>query len=190
MPVMPVRRCVDCCSLLSRYNKTDQCSACARLASGRYLGSLPVLSGLSLGRRIAQLRRQRGLTQAQLADFAGVNLYLIRKLEGGTRRTTRLTTLQAIANVLGVPAGLLLNATDVQDPATVAWHGRLADEFSRLLTAGDTQNLAAFLRRVAEDRVVDPWLLLGQFTQRAPVTLGLPQVAPCSADQPTHPRTK
>jgi len=53
-----------------------------------------------IGRQIAALRRQRGLTQEQLAESAGVSVDVIRRLEQGQRRTARFATLQSIAGAL------------------------------------------------------------------------------------------
>lgn len=36
-----------------------------------------------LGRRLAQIRKQHGLTQAELADEAGIGIATLRRIEGG-----------------------------------------------------------------------------------------------------------
>lgn len=54
--------------------------------------------------RIAYHRIQKGLTQQQLANTAGVNIRLIQKVENGEAQTGNLTArnLLAIANALNV----------------------------------------------------------------------------------------
>lgn len=55
-----------------------------------------------LGRRIRQLRMQRGLTQAELAEKLNVSFQQIQKYERG-RTSISLMRLQAIARALSVP---------------------------------------------------------------------------------------
>jgi len=56
----------------------------------------------SFGQRVARLREAAGLTQASLADKAGLPLGTLRNLEQGRRTDPRLSTLNAIANALKV----------------------------------------------------------------------------------------
>lgn len=53
------------------------------------------------GKRIATLRKAKGLTQVQLAEQIGVTTVSIAYIETG-KRWTRLETLKRIAGVLGV----------------------------------------------------------------------------------------
>lgn len=55
----------------------------------------------SIGRRIADLREQRGLTQSTLARAIGLNPSMISQIEGGTRNPS-LQTLRALADALGI----------------------------------------------------------------------------------------
>lgn len=50
---------------------------------------------------IAQYRKERGLSQVELADLAGVEQSTISKLERGSDSVT-LRTMNAVANALGV----------------------------------------------------------------------------------------
>lgn len=52
------------------------------------------------------IREHRGLTQAQLADAAGLDQSLISIVEGG-RRDGKVSTLKAIAKALGAPLGVI-----------------------------------------------------------------------------------
>ena len=61
----------------------------------------PYLS--ALGNRLRELRRDRGLTQAQLAVAADLSRRHVERLEAGTRRTRR-STLSRIAEALGGPS--------------------------------------------------------------------------------------
>ena len=55
-----------------------------------------------IGAQIRYWRERRGLTQAALAERAGLSWIYIAKLEGGDRRAPSLTALERIARALGV----------------------------------------------------------------------------------------
>jgi len=56
--------------------------------------------------RLKEIRESRFLTQAELAERAGMSRVAITRLEGGT--PARLTTTRKLAEVLGVEPGELL----------------------------------------------------------------------------------
>ena len=105
MPRLPGRSCRGCGNLLSQYNPANNCQACISLARPE-VGQQN--SGTFVNRqRLAELRRQRGMTQTVLADRAGVSMSLVHKLEEG-RRSTSLKTLYHLADALKVPVSSLL----------------------------------------------------------------------------------
>lgn len=57
---------------------------------------------MAFGRRLAEVRKSRGLTQQQLAERLEVSLVSIGYIETG-KRWPRLVTLHRIADSLGVP---------------------------------------------------------------------------------------
>ncbi|MBX3182690.1 MAG: helix-turn-helix transcriptional regulator [Polyangiaceae bacterium] len=57
-----------------------------------------------VGRRLAELRESRGLTQQELADHLGVSMRYVQAVEAGTQNLT-LRTLAEYLSVLG--AGIL-----------------------------------------------------------------------------------
>ena len=62
---------------------------------------------VEIGRRVRELRRRRGLTQAKLACGAGLNQGFISEIERG-HRSPSYASLHALASALGVaPAALL-----------------------------------------------------------------------------------
>jgi transcriptional regulator with XRE-family HTH domain len=61
---------------------------------------------VAFGRRLAAVRKSRGLTQQQLAEQLDVSLVSIGYIETG-KRWPRLTTLHRIADCLGVPVAEL-----------------------------------------------------------------------------------
>ncbi len=66
----------------------------------------------TVGGRIKSLRGDRGLTQEQLAERAGLSRDIIAKLEQGRRQTARLTTLVRLANALDVDLSHLIGKVD------------------------------------------------------------------------------
>lgn len=56
----------------------------------------------AFGKRLAEIRRSRGLTQEQLAERANITALSIGYIEQG-RRWPRIITLQKLAKCLGVP---------------------------------------------------------------------------------------
>ncbi|WP_160573897.1 helix-turn-helix domain-containing protein [Actinomadura physcomitrii] len=63
----------------------------------------------SIGARLRALRRERTLTQEQLAEAAGVSVDLVGKLEQGRRVTARVTTLAKLASALDVEISALID---------------------------------------------------------------------------------
>jgi transcriptional regulator with XRE-family HTH domain len=63
----------------------------------------------TIGARLRQARNERGLTQEQLAERAGVSRDIIAKLEQEQRTTARITTLGRLANALGITLSALLD---------------------------------------------------------------------------------
>jgi transcriptional regulator with XRE-family HTH domain len=55
---------------------------------------------VAFGQRLAALRKERGLTQVQLADLLGASQQAVTAYENGTRRVP-ITTLPLLAHTLG-----------------------------------------------------------------------------------------
>jgi transcriptional regulator with XRE-family HTH domain len=55
---------------------------------------------VAFGQRLAALRKERGLTQVQLADLLGTSQQAVTAYENGTRRVP-ITTLPLLAHTLG-----------------------------------------------------------------------------------------
>jgi transcriptional regulator with XRE-family HTH domain len=68
----------------------------------------------TLGERIRNVRRRRGLTQGELATAARVSLSLVKKLEQDTITDLRLETLHKFAIVLKVPTSHLAAGPDAR----------------------------------------------------------------------------
>lgn len=64
-----------------------------------------------VGANLKKLRSLRGLTQFELADASGISRGTIAQLELGTRGVTHSTTIQRLADALGVPAAMFFADT-------------------------------------------------------------------------------
>lgn len=62
---------------------------------------------MNLGRAISLCRKQRALTQAELAARAGLSVSYMSLLEQNKRKDPSLSTIQKIAEALRVPSGIL-----------------------------------------------------------------------------------
>lgn len=65
---------------------------------------------------LAQLRKERGLTQPQLAEKIGIHVAQVRRYEAGTSQPT-LDVIRSLAVALGVSADELLFAPDERGPS-------------------------------------------------------------------------
>lgn len=61
----------------------------------------------TIGQRIRRVRKERGLTQAQLAESAGINQGYLSQIERDQARPRKLT-YDALAVVLDIPQGVLI----------------------------------------------------------------------------------
>lgn len=62
---------------------------------------------MNLGRAIALCRKQRGLTQAALAQRAGLSVSYLSLLEQNKRTDPTLTTMHRLSDALHLPLGIL-----------------------------------------------------------------------------------
>lgn len=62
---------------------------------------------MNLGRAISLCRVQRGLTQVELAERAGLSVSYLSLLEQNKRRDPTLSKIQKLAEALRVPTGIL-----------------------------------------------------------------------------------
>jgi transcriptional regulator with XRE-family HTH domain len=136
---------------------------------------------------LRRVRLRRGLTQVELAGLAGLASSYISMIECGRRKLTRRDHVNALAAALKVaPAEIapsMIGGSDEWAPAPpqacafpparddliMARHRDLAGRFIGHVISGDTYAAGAWLRRLARDSDVNPWLLLDQLTtaQRA-----------------------
>lgn len=69
-----------------------------------HINPITVISGI--GRRVAELRRDCDLTQAQVAELVGLSTRYLQRLEAGRENLT-VRSLVALANIFGVEIAAL-----------------------------------------------------------------------------------
>lgn len=62
----------------------------------------------SIGTNISRYRKQQELTQRELAEKAGIDLFTLSKIETGTTPNPTIETMKRIADTLGVSVDLLM----------------------------------------------------------------------------------
>ena len=82
-----------------------------------YAGPVPINRHWTVNfpEHLAALRKERGLTQPQLAEKIGLHVAQIRRYEAGTSQPT-LDVIRSLAVALGVSADELLFARDERGP--------------------------------------------------------------------------
>lgn len=143
------------------------------------------MPAVNAGSPLRGLRQRRGMTQAVLADRAGICASFLSMVENGQRKLSRRDHVNALALALGVapsevapgtvpgfdewappasPAAAAFPA--VRDDISMARHKAFAETFISYVIRGDGYAAGAWLRRIARDPSVSPWLLLDQLATR------------------------
>ncbi len=145
------------------------------------------------GVRLRSLRLRRGMSQTALAGLADISPAFVSMIETGERRLTRATDVLALADVLRVSPLYLADGRDDgtgpvgpgprsapfparPGPVALGRHQQLAGQFAALLARGDTRAAGDWLRRLAREPAVNPWLLIDQLAA-LPAHLHTPAVA-------------
>jgi transcriptional regulator with XRE-family HTH domain len=142
---------------------------------------------------LRRARRHRGLTTTALADLAGLSPSFISMVETGQRPLRRRDHINALAAVLRVPPAEIAPSISpgfdewapappapasafppLSDDTAVVRHRELAGQLIGYVSRGDTYAAGAWLRRLARDPNVNPWLLLDQLTPLSSKNARLP----------------
>jgi transcriptional regulator with XRE-family HTH domain len=97
---------------------------------------------MSIGRRVAEARQSKGLSQYALAKQVGVSSAYIQKLERGEIRTPAIEKLQRFAEVLGVSVGSLVESEQEHGQLAEDRNARLWEKFAAHFKAGDPETFA------------------------------------------------
>lgn len=116
---------------------------------------------MSIGQKIKEARKRRGLTQAQLADAAQISRSYLGDLEGD-RYNPSVDTLQKIASALGTTSGVLLGEANLAEliaadtgnkPLMAYYEGRrtAGTEYAPADLQGEEQRLLDLYRDLNEE---------------------------------------
>ncbi|GLG00401.1 hypothetical protein Alches_04400 [Alicyclobacillus hesperidum subsp. aegles] len=109
---------------------------------------------MQIGRRLRQLREERGLTLAEVADAAGISISHLSAIENGTRPNPSFLVVAKLARTYGVPIDSFLDPDlfpshhDVED-ADASLDVSYAEMAKRLAEADALANPAALLEVLA-----------------------------------------
>lgn len=92
----------------------------------------PMPSDAALGRKLRELRRQRGLTQKELAGSVGITGAQLHRYEVGATRVAA-SRLIAMAEALGVRPDVLLDAAAPDIPQVAAGETSAEDDLVELI---------------------------------------------------------
>lgn len=67
------------------------------------------------GNAIRRLRKQRNMTQSELADALGVGQSAVANMENGLVQFSAVDQLRRIAEILGVPLAEIVDSAEVPD---------------------------------------------------------------------------
>jgi transcriptional regulator with XRE-family HTH domain len=95
------------------------------------------------GLRLRMLRKQRGLTQAELAHRVGCDISHLGAIERGHRAAT-IRTAELVAAHLKVPIGALFDFAHVREETDLS--NRLRDRLESLLREGDRRTMQTAYR--------------------------------------------
>jgi len=65
---------------------------------------------IKFGKRIKEARQKRGITQEELAELIKTSYKYIQRIEGKNPPDIRLTTIERIAQAMGIKASKLLDS--------------------------------------------------------------------------------
>ncbi|GMA56635.1 helix-turn-helix protein [Alicyclobacillus sacchari] len=125
---------------------------------------------MQLGRRLRQLREERGLTLAEVADAAGISISHLSAIENGTRPNPSFLVVAKLARTYGVPIDSFLDSDALPNAQATAdadvsldMSASYAEMAKRLAEADALDNpavllevLAAYLREREQQYQSDP----------------------------------
>lgn len=110
-------------------------------------------TGDVFGRRVGEVREEKGLTKHELADLSGVDAGFMSRIESGDAAHPTLSAAAKIADALGVPLDYLVGRTDELEGKSLARVDKVAraivESYARLSQHGreELHRYAQFLLR-------------------------------------------
>lgn len=113
---------------------------------------------MAIGHEVRTLRKSLGITGSDLASATGISLGMLSKIENGNTSPS-LTTLQALAQALGVPVTAFFRRFEEVRNATFVKAGEGVELERRGTRAGHQYNLLGHIGQNASGVVVEPYLI-------------------------------
>lgn len=112
----------------------------------------------AIGREVRSLRRQQGLTVAELARASGLSLGMLSKIENGATSPS-LTTLQALGHALSTPVTAFFRSFEERREAHHVRAGDHVEIERRGTRAGHQYHLLGHVGSNGSGVVVEPYLI-------------------------------
>ena len=112
----------------------------------------------AIGREVRDLRHQRGMTVAELAQSTGLSVGMLSKIENGITSAS-LTTLQSLSGALGVPLTTFFHRFEEQREAVHVKSGEAVEMERAGTRAGHQYNLLGHLGGTSSGVIVEPYLI-------------------------------
>lgn len=113
---------------------------------------------VAIGREVRAFRRQKGLTGADLSKQTGISVGMLSKIENG-QTSPSLTTLQTLAQALGVPLTAFFHGFEEHRPAVHTKAGEGVETERQGTRAGHHYTLLGHLGSNASGVMVEPYLI-------------------------------
>ena len=112
----------------------------------------------AIGREVRNLRRQQGLTVADVAAATGLSIGMLSKIENGNTSPS-LATLQALSHALSVPVTAFFRSYEEKRAAQHVKAGDHVEIERRGTRAGHQYNLLGHIGSNTSGGVVEPYLI-------------------------------
>lgn len=112
----------------------------------------------AIGREVRALRRQQGMTGAELAERAGLSIGMLSKIENG-QTSPSLTTLERLSNALAVPITAFFRGYEQHRAVVHVKAGDHVEVERRGTRAGHQYRLLGHLGPNASGVIVEPYLI-------------------------------
>lgn len=113
---------------------------------------------VAIGREVRTIRKQLGITVADLADSSGLSVGMLSKIENGLTSPS-LTTLQALSHALGVPISQMLKRFEEERMAVQVKSGKGASAERRGTRAGHQYQLLGYLSANSSGVIGEPYMI-------------------------------
>ncbi len=113
---------------------------------------------VAIGREVRAIRRQLGITVAEMAESSGLSVGMLSKIENGMTSPS-LTTLQSLSNALGVPISQLLARYEQERMAVQVKSGAGVSAERRGTRAGHQYQLLGYLGANSSGVIGEPYMI-------------------------------